>query len=272
MKGGELKKYLSFFRIRFSTSLQYRSAALAGMATQFAWGTMLILMFKAFYETDPGSVPMEFSQLTSYIWLQQAFLALFNFYAYDNEILESISSGSVACELLRPISLYNMWFIKSLATRAARTVLRCAPILAVSIFLPAPFGLSAPHSPLAFVLFLFSAVLGAFITCAFAMLIYSASFYTIDTLGLRILFMALADFLAGGVIPLPLFPNGIRQVAEFSPFGGAQNLALRIYTGNVQGSELWLMLGVQLSWVIIIIVLGSCFMRRAVRKTVIQGG
>ena len=40
-----MKKYLSFFRIRCIAGLQYRTAAWAGMATQFAWGGMTILMF-----------------------------------------------------------------------------------------------------------------------------------------------------------------------------------------------------------------------------------
>ena len=33
-----MRKYQAFFRIRFINTLQYRSAAIAGMATQLAWG------------------------------------------------------------------------------------------------------------------------------------------------------------------------------------------------------------------------------------------
>lgn len=39
-----MKKYLSFFRIRFLCGLQYRAAALAGVVTQFAWGGMNVLL------------------------------------------------------------------------------------------------------------------------------------------------------------------------------------------------------------------------------------
>ena len=45
-----MKKYWSFFRMRFLGSLQYRAAAWAGIATQFAWGFMQLLMYRAFYE------------------------------------------------------------------------------------------------------------------------------------------------------------------------------------------------------------------------------
>ena len=43
-----MKKYLSFFRMRFHMGLQYRTAAIAGMTTQFVWGFMEILVFRAF--------------------------------------------------------------------------------------------------------------------------------------------------------------------------------------------------------------------------------
>ena len=59
-------------------------------------------------------MPMEFDQLASYIWLQQAFLAFFAVWILDNEIFEEIRSGNVAYELCRPLDLYNLWFVKTL--------------------------------------------------------------------------------------------------------------------------------------------------------------
>ena len=72
-----MKQYISLFRIRFVNGLQYRAAAFAGLVTQFAWGFMEILAFSAFYHADPAAFPMEFQHLVSYIWIQQAFFAIF---------------------------------------------------------------------------------------------------------------------------------------------------------------------------------------------------
>ena len=72
-----MKKYLSFFRLRFLHGLQYRTAAVSGIVTQFVWGAMEILLFRAFYQADPTSFPMTFQALSTYVWLQQAFLALY---------------------------------------------------------------------------------------------------------------------------------------------------------------------------------------------------
>ena len=91
-----MKKYLSFFRIRFAAGLQYRAAAWAGVSTQFAWGGMLILMYRAFYNSGANSFPMTFQALASYVWLQQALLSMFMLWFYDNDIFDSITSGGVA--------------------------------------------------------------------------------------------------------------------------------------------------------------------------------
>ena len=53
-----MKKYFSFFRLRFAMGLQYRIAALAGISTQFFWGLMEIMIFRAFYQTDATAFPM----------------------------------------------------------------------------------------------------------------------------------------------------------------------------------------------------------------------
>ena len=141
-----MKQYLSFFRIRFLAGLQYRAAAWAGVATQFAWGAMNLLMFRAFYQNGQNQFPMEFRQLSSYLWLQQALLAMFMTWFYDEDIFAAITSGSIAYELCRPCDLYTMWFVKNMAIRLAKAALRCLPILAVAVFLPSPYNMCAPES------------------------------------------------------------------------------------------------------------------------------
>ena len=94
-----MKKYLSFFRLRFLMNLQYRTAAWAGIATQFVWGGLEISVFGAFYKTQPEQFPMTFQATVNYIWLQQAFLALFAAWILENEIFESIRDGNIAYEM-----------------------------------------------------------------------------------------------------------------------------------------------------------------------------
>jgi len=138
-----MKKYLSFFRLRFLHGLQYRTAAVSGIVTQFVWGAMEILLFRAFYQADPTSFPMTFQALSTYVWLQQAFLALYMAWFWEMELFDSITTGNVAYELCRPVRLYNMWYVRSLAVRRRRCCAVCR-------FSSQPFSFRSPtasHCP-----------------------------------------------------------------------------------------------------------------------------
>ncbi len=266
------RPYGIFLRIRFLNGLQYRAAALGGLVTQFFWGGLTICLYAAFYRSDAAAFPMTFPQLVNYIWLQQAFLALFFVWQNDNEIFDCISSGQVAYELCRPWDLYGMWFARNAAHRLSSAALRCVPVLLVAALLPAPYGLTAPASWQAFLCGLLSGVLGFLVVVAFVMLLYIATFYTLSPLGLRIAVSALSEFLSGGLIPLPFLPDGVRQVVNLLPFASMQNAPFLIYSGSVTGPAILSTMALQCFWLGILFLVGRLFMRRTLRRVVVQGG
>ncbi len=267
-----MRKYLTFFRLRFIGELQYRVAALAGLATQFAWGFLYILLYSAFYRASPDSFPMEFSQLSSYVWLQQAFLAMFMSWYYDSELLGMISGGTIAYELVRPLDIYILWFTRTVASRCARALLRCGPILIVAFLLPSPYGMTLPPDILHAVMFVLTMLLGMLVVTAFSMLVYCSCFYTVDPQGVRIAMQSLADFLSGGEIPLPFLPDTLRRIIELTPFGVMQNLPYRIYSGNIAGAELWSLVLMQVFWLVTLTFVGWIWMQKALKRVVVQGG
>ena len=267
-----MKQYGSFFRIRFQAGLQYRAAAWAGIATQFAWGVMTILMFRAFHEAGQAQFPMELQQLSSYIWLQQALLAMFMTWFYDNAIFDSITSGGIAYELCRPCDLYTMWFVKNMAIRLSRVVLRCLPILLVAACLPSPYGMRLPPDLWSVLLFPAALVLGFLVLIAFSMLVYLSAFFTVSPMGIRILATSVMEFLAGALIPIPFFPAWLQPVMNALPFASMQNTPFLIYVGHLPPAQALRAMGVQLFWLLVLLAVGRLLMRRALRRVVIQGG
>ncbi len=267
-----MKKYLSFFRIHFINGLQYRIAAYAGIATQFAWGFMEILLFNALSRSNSTAFPMEMRQLTSYLWMRQALLGLFMSWYFDSSILDMISSGNVVYELCRPVNIYMMWFSKNLATRVSRAALRCLPILVVAFFLPKNFRMYPPDSILSLVVFIISAVVGLFITVGISMFVYGSAFYTISALGIRIILTNIIDLLSGSLIPLPFFPDSVYRILMLFPFASMQSTPFLIYSGALAGKEAVYALIVQFFWLVLICGGGYIFFRRASKRLVLQGG
>lgn len=267
-----MKKYLSFFRLRFVMGLSYRAAAWAGVATQFVWGGMEIAMFRAFYAAEPERFPMAFQAAVSYVWLQQAFLALFAAWMLEGEVFESIKDGNIAYEMCRPMRIYPMLFVRSMALRISRAILRCGPLMLVAVLLPGPYGLKAPEGMGTFGLFLAAMVLGVLVTVAFGTLIYGITFYTISPEGLRLLVTSAVDFFNGAIIPLPFFPDKMKMIMELLPFASMQNVPLRVYSGDLQGGEALKAVALQVVWLVVLVALGQAVMARAERKLTVQGG
>jgi ABC-2 type transport system permease protein len=238
-----MKQYISLFRIRFINSLQYRAAAYGGIVTQFFWGFMELLLFRAFYKSGGADFPMEFSRLSSYIWLQQAFLTMFMIWYFEPDIFNSITSGNVAYELARPVDLYTMWYTKNIATKLSRAVM-----------------------------FLITAVLAFLIVVAFCMLVYISTFYTMSPLGVRIVAGALSEFLTGGIIPLPFMPDSVQRIIGLTPFASMQNLPFLIYSGHIAGAEMFRGIMLQVFWLVALVFAGRLWMNRALKRVVIQGG
>ena len=175
-----MRFYLSYFKLRFITQLQYRKAALAGIATQFFFGLVYIMVYLAFYESSSNNGPMEVGQLVSYLWLNQAFFALIYMYYKDNEIFNMIKNGNIAYELLRPKKIYFMWFSKIIGQRLADVALRFLPVLIVAFILPYPYGLSLPSSFLSLIMFLITLTIGALLMTAIITLYHVLTLSTLN--------------------------------------------------------------------------------------------
>ncbi len=267
-----MKQYFTFFKIRFLAGLQYRAAALAGMSTQLVWGAMEVLLYRAFYQEYPERFPMGLQALTSYIWLQQAFLSLFFIYAWETELFEAARTGSVAYELVRPVNLYGMWTVRTLALRLSRAALRAVPVILVAVLVPAPYGLRLTVSPGVVLLFAVSMGLMLWVVVALEMICYGASFHMTYSAGLNTLLAALMDLLSGSIVPLPFFPKGLRTVAELSPFGAMQNVPLRIFGGDIPLAQIPFYMGLQLFWAVALTAVGYALMHTGLRRCTVAGG
>lgn len=267
-----MKPYISALRVRFLNGLQYRAAALGGLTTQFFWGVMAIFIYHAFYISGGQPQPFGFSQLVTYIWLQQAFLALIMLYDWDYELFDMITSGNISYELCRPCNLYGLWYAKLLSKRLASCTLRFSPIIVIAFLLPAPYKLSLPQSPGSFILFTITMLLGLLLLVAISMLIYISVFKTMSPVGSMAFIGILGEFFSGMTIPIPLMPEWLQKICYVMPFRWTADLPLRIYSGNISVNEAVISIVVQIIWIVLLVSAGSVIMQRITHRVVVQGG
>lgn len=267
-----MKAYITYFKLKFISSLQYRSAAWAGIATQFFFGFVYVMVYIAFYESGGENIPMELSQLISYLWLNQALLALVNQFSKDQELFKLIRDGGVSYELVRPKNLYFMWYFKILAQRLADVTLRFFPLIFITAILPFPFHLGGPASLLHFLSFLMSLTLGTLLVVALSVFYPIITLITMNEKGIVNLLMTIASILSGVSIPIPFFPKFLQIISSFLPFQYISDLPFRLYVGNISLADGVFGMCIQFIWIIIFIILGNIIMKYNLKKIIVQGG
>ena len=265
-----MKSYLGIFNMQFKGELQYRAKAFSGILTQFFWGLLYICLYTAFMKN--GTVNgFSVSQMTSYVWLSQAFFVI-RFVGIGKNVGSEITSGNVCYKFVRPINVYNLWYAEYLGEKLAASALRFAPIIVIAFCLPQGFNMSLPASVPAFFLFLLTLILGLLISVALSMFAVNIIFKTLSVKGSTGIVSTICGLLGGFYIPLPFLPKTLQTILSYLPFRYVGDLPFRIYVGSISVTDGLIYAGISVGWLVILVLLGKLLMKKSLKKTIIQGG
>lgn len=267
-----MKSYITYFKLKFKTGLQYRAAALAGIATQIFFGIVYVAIYVAFYESGADNLPMELKELVSYVWLGQSFFVLIYLWYKDKEIIKLIKTGNIAYELCRPQDLYFMWASKILGERLSHVALRFSPVIIFALILPSPFNLDLTITLPRLLLFILVMILSIILMTVLILLYHVICLFTLDEKGIVNIFMIISDVLSGLVVPVPFFPDYLKNISNILPFRYITDFPFRLYVGDIGYNEAFIGIIIQIIWIVILVILGRLITIKALKNTVIQGG
>lgn len=266
-------KNISFFKVRFREAIQYKTAAFAGVLTQFAWAGMYMMLFSTFLENGTEN-DMSIAQMSTYIWLQQSLYALINISNVDKDIYEQIRNGNIAIDLVKPIDIYNVWYYKTLGKKVAMVTLRFIPIILISSLpILVQYRVIIQTNPTILVLSVISLILSTALTMSYIMMMLALIMILISSDGIKILFQLILEFFSGMVIPISFMPTKIATILKFTPFYYIQNITFNIYSGYMSNSkEILINLIMQVFWIIVLTILSKMIIKKRLSKITIQGG
>ena len=210
--------------------------------------------------------------MVTYLWLFQAFYYMVIIRQMDNELLDMIKNGNIAYEMCKPLNIYFTWFTKIFSKKVIGTLLRFWPILLVAFFLPEPFKLRIPESPIYFILFIISLILALVIACILILFIHIITFYTLKDKGATNLVVTFGEIFTGGVVPIVFMPKIFQIIAYLLPFRYVGDLPFRIYNGTLDISTSLINMGMQIIWIVLLGFISYKLMNRALKRVVVQGG
>jgi ABC-2 type transport system permease protein len=142
----------------------------------------------------------------------------------------------------------------------------------VALFTALILGALPPANLTAMLLFIAGVLLSIILLFFIEFIIGLCSFYTMNYDGVRFAKDALLLILSGALVPLAMFPDGLRQIFAWLPFQYLGSVPVNAYLGVLSVPETLKALGVEVLWIIALYILSVLFYRTAIRKVVVQGG
>nr|WP_239579552.1 ABC-2 family transporter protein [Microlunatus panaciterrae] len=244
-------------------------AIAAGIFTNTIFGFIRAGVLFAAIAAAGGSINgYDPQQASTYVWLGQALLAPVAMYGWT-EVSDRVRTGQIAIDLARPVDLQLSYWARDLGRAAFALPTRGLPPLLLGALI---IGIALPPSWTAYPLGLVSLVLGISISflCRYGMNLIS--FWTLDIQGYLNAYVLVLGLLSGFYVPVHIFPDWLRQAAYASPFPSMFQAPIDVLSGRASGVEAFPVLGVQLLWLVLLVVLTRLMLWRAAKRLVVQGG
>lgn len=257
-----------FARIGFLNMLAFRLRYYTGIVTYLINVTVYYFIWRAIYDANPGFAGFRFEQMMTYVAVGWTIRSMY-FNNIDSEMASDILEGKISMVMLKPVNLPLTYIGRALGEAAFRLILLTAPTaLVIALIFPVQPPASAAHFAAFLVSLAGSALLVAglnFIVGAFAVRLKSI-------LGLLRAKFWMMELLSGLLVPVTLFPPGLRELSATLPFQHIGFTPMMIYLGKYSWDETGRSLASEAAWVVFLLLFGNWFWRLMSRKITIQGG
>lgn len=260
--------YRKLAQLHFALIYTYRLEVISTLASTLLQIFLLKVIWTAVYDGRSSVDGVALPELITFVTVAQ--LQLLAMQPILVRYLERrIHEGKIGLDLVRPLP-----FLGQLLAQQIGATVAYLPFLVVAIPFALLLGnLGLPASPMAAAIYLFSFLLGYAVAMLIGLLMGLVAFWTVQTLGVSVIYRFAAQFFGGALIPLFLMPDGLRIVAELLPFQAQAHIPLSIYTGRIVEVEaIARALGVQIFWVGALAVLAWLTWQRARRIITVYGG
>ncbi len=268
-----LRAYAAIVRIYLRNNSQYRLGMWFKLLTNIFWGYVGTVIVHVYYKYGFGAPSdLTMGQAVSMIWLMQIAINLLPGFGVDLIVWNGINKGDVGIDLLRPLGVYGYWYSRAFAGKVSQFMLAVVPVGAAALLVPGELGLGAPASVPHLAACLVTLFTGLFLSCACINLSYAMCMDAGMGPAPANILMTLMQILAGGYLPLQLWPDAMQKILYYQPFAAMGDLPLRFYVGAADTADIWVVLLIQLVWGVALGLAGRAWIGRNARKIVIQGG
>jgi ABC-2 type transport system permease protein len=262
----QLAPYWEFAKKAFSREATYRLEVFTNLGSLLVRVYLLRMLWTALYAQNaaPAGVPLHAILTYSAVALLMSLILEVD---GTRMIREKIREGTIATDLMKPISLPCYFFSDGFGQTAFHALL-IIPALALALFI---VHIDVP-SPAVLTAFGLSFAIGYGVNFLLNFLMNSIAFWTLETFAIQMMVRWISDLLSGQIVPLIFFPGVWQNVMLGLPFAAIYSTPLLIYVGTITPDHYAAALLLQVVWLVVFSAAAALLWRAAQQRVVVQGG
>lgn len=262
-----LAPYIAYLKKSFLRKSAYRFDHLMSILSTCLRIFIFWEIYRTLYGTRQEVDGITMAMVTTNVILSMGLDVVFGM--DDNFIPGKIHDGSIATELLRPMSIKGRMIAENMGSSVFKLIFHFIPALLIAQIM---IGILPPASPMMFMCFLISALLGYGVMWSISFALQMLSFWVITTWSITTLKNVVINIFSGTMLPLWFMPEWMDRILRFLPFSSIYFTPVQIYLGQLSGAEILEKCGIQIIWILIIYCAGDILWKCGQRKLVVQGG
>jgi ABC-2 type transport system permease protein len=262
-----MKKYLTLFRVNWQKTLQYRLSVVIYIAGYALYISVLLYLWTAIYR-DGGKIGnYELPQLLTY-YLLQFFINTVIISYISWEIIDNIKDGHFSNFLTKPMNAFRYWLTVDLSGKVLETGFIIIGVGALALTVAKNFAFPAHGEN--FLYFLLAVFLALILAFEMDFCIGMIAFWLIQVKVFKYVLQSIIVFFAGSLLPLDIFPDTLRRVAEALPFQYMVYFPVSIYLEKIDNPvpDLWQLV----LWIIAFYFLANYLLKLGIKRYVAVGG
>ena len=265
-----LRQCAALVRGSIMEGLTFRTSTFVTIIGNIVYLVLIYFLWRAIYDSSPTDTVngMSFYDTMIYLVLASAmFNFMNNFVVWD--LGRGYQSGEIVEFLVKPIDYQRYLFFATAGNSIVTFFITFLPTFFVIYFVT--HGSFALGRNLLF--FAVSVIFSIIINYCVDFFVGTICFYTQSIWGVNTMKEVVVSLLSGATIPLAFFPEQIRRIVDFLPFQAIYHTPLHMLTGRELKMADYLQgIGIQLFWVLVMLLISKAFWKRSLKALTINGG
>ena len=267
----EIRTYLPFARNTFQKLISYKANVII-----FMFGDLLMLavtyyLWKAIYGSSSEAVINGFTLNQMIIYVFITFLtSLMTSVDISQDISREVLDGSIAINLVRPINYEKRMFFQGLGNVFYNFIVIFLITFTLTTFLF--YRYFGYINVINIIIYFISIVLGILISFYFSYIFGLFSFKITNMWGMSQIMQAIIQLLSGTLIPIAFFPSWAQAIVKLFPFSSVIYTPTMIYLGKLSNTEIIVSLGIQVFWIVLLMIIAKSMWKSMIKNLTVVGG